>query len=97
MADFISPLSKLITSLFLNTLISLAASKTIMTSDWTHLVRFVAVEDGQIHLGQIDAQEFPDVGLAVEQGKTIKAKLVYGTVFDGVVGDKSLTIAQVKD
>jgi hypothetical protein len=68
-----------------------------MTADWTHLVRFVAVEDGQIHLGQIDAQEFPDVGLAIEEGKTIKAKLIHGTAFDGVVGDKSLTIAQVID
>ncbi|ORY63882.1 uncharacterized protein BCR38DRAFT_201958 [Pseudomassariella vexata] len=66
-----------------------------MAPNWTHLVRFLAEEDGQIHLGQIDAKEWPDVGLALHDGKKVTANLVEGTVFDGVVTDKYLTIAQL--
>ncbi|KAL2110140.1 hypothetical protein VUR80DRAFT_1584 [Thermomyces stellatus] len=66
-----------------------------MTRNWTHLVRFLAKEDGQVHLGQIDAKRFPDVGLALERGESVSARLVTGDVFDGVVTDKSLTISQL--
>ena len=66
-----------------------------MARNWTHLVRFLAKEDGQVHLGQIDAKRFPDVGLALEKGEAVSANLVTGSVFDGVVTDKSLTISQV--
>ena len=66
-----------------------------MTRNWTHLVRFLAREDGQVHLGQIDAQQFPDVGLALERGESVGAKLITGGVFDGVVTDRTLTISTV--
>jgi hypothetical protein len=62
---------------------------------WTHLIRFVAEETGQIHLGQIDAKEFPDVGLVSFEGKKITAKEITGSIFDGVVTDKVLTVKQV--
>ena len=66
-----------------------------MSQSWTHLVRFLAEEDGQIHLGQIDAKTYPDVGLALEKGEKVTANLIEGSVFDGVVTDKVLTIGQV--
>ncbi|SPO02206.1 related to bifunctional 4-hydroxyphenylacetate degradation enzyme [Cephalotrichum gorgonifer] len=66
-----------------------------MSRNWTHLVRFLAKEDGQVHLGQIDAAKVPDVGLALEKGETVSANLITGSVFDGVVTDKSLTISQL--
>jgi hypothetical protein len=66
-----------------------------MVASWTHLIRFVAEETGQIHLGQIDVKEYPDVGIASVEGKTIKAKEVTGSIFDGVVTDKLLTVKQV--
>ena len=47
---------------------------------WTHLIRFIAKEDGQIHLGQIDAKKFADVGLATFQGKEVDAKVVSRSV-----------------
>jgi len=66
-----------------------------MSPSWTHLIRFVAEETGQIHLGQIDAKEYPDLGLATVEGKKVTAKEITGSVFDGVVTDKTLTIKQV--
>lgn len=66
-----------------------------MWSPWTHLVRFLAKEDGRIHLGQVDSAKWPDVGLALEAGNTVTANLIEGTVFDGVVTDKSMTISYV--
>lgn len=62
---------------------------------WTHLIRFIAEEDGQVHLGQVDSQKFPDVGLAVFEGKKISANLVTGTIFDGRVSDKVLHVARL--
>lgn len=67
-----------------------------MSRNWTHLVRFLAKEDGQIHLGQIDAKKVPDLGLALEKGESVSAKLVTGNAFDGVVTDKSMTISHVR-
>jgi len=67
-----------------------------MAPTWTHLIRFVAEETGQIHLGQIDAKQYPDLGIATFEGKTIKAKEITGSIFDGVVTDKELTVKQVK-
>ncbi|KAK7206982.1 fumarylacetoacetate hydrolase [Myxozyma melibiosi] len=63
--------------------------------NWTHLIRFIAVEDNQIHLGQVDASTYPDVGLSTFKGEKIVAKLVTGTIFDGVVTDKELTVAHL--
>ena len=67
-----------------------------MSGAWTHLVRFLAEEDGQEHLGQVDAKRWPDVGLALEKGEKITVNLVQGSVFDGVVTEKTMTIAQVR-
>lgn len=65
-------------------------------ANWTHLIRFIAEEDGQVHLGQINSQDHPDVGLSAFEGKRISAKLVTGSIFDGSVTDKTLTVARVR-
>lgn len=66
-----------------------------MAPQWTHLIRFVAEETNLVHLGQIDPKEFPDVGLATVEGKKVTAKEITGSIFDGVVTDKVLTVKQV--
>ncbi|KAI9836034.1 MAG: hypothetical protein M1819_001645 [Sarea resinae] len=66
-----------------------------MAPNWTHLVRFIAKEDGLPHLGQIDAKLHPDAGLSWEQGKEIKAKLIRGSIYDGQVTSKELTVSQL--
>ncbi|EFX06129.1 fumarylacetoacetate hydrolase family protein [Grosmannia clavigera kw1407] len=66
-----------------------------MPYSWTHLVRFLAKEDGQVHLGQIDAAKVPDLGLALEKGETVTVQVVEGDVFDGVVTNRTLTISTV--
>ncbi|KAJ2898105.1 fumarylacetoacetate hydrolase domain-containing protein 2A [Zalerion maritima] len=64
-------------------------------TSWTHLIRFVAVEDGLEHLGQIcNPPEVGDVGLASLRGEEIKAYLVTGSVFDGRVTDKVMTVSR---
>ncbi len=67
-----------------------------MFPQWTHLVRFLAEEDGRVHLGQISAQQWPDVGLALEKGCQVTANLIEGSVFDGVVTDRIMKISQVR-
>ncbi|KAH7129692.1 hypothetical protein B0J13DRAFT_452548 [Dactylonectria estremocensis] len=62
---------------------------------WTHVIRFIAKEDGRIHLGQIDSKKFPDVGLAVLEGKEVEANCISGSVFDGVVTDRKLHVAHL--
>lgn len=65
-------------------------------SQWTHLIRFVAVEDGQIHLGQFDPSTIPDVGLAtLSPDSNVRVQLINGSVFDGLVTDKTMTVKQV--
>lgn len=66
-----------------------------MAPQWTHLIRFIAKEDGQIHLGQIDASQYPDVGIAVFEGKEVAAKEVTGGLFDGVVTERVLHVDKV--
>ncbi|KAJ0413485.1 hypothetical protein BJY00DRAFT_306286 [Aspergillus carlsbadensis] len=66
-----------------------------MAPTWTHLVRFAAEEDGLPHLGQVDAEEFPDVGLAMFQGQKISAAVIDGTPFDGIVTDRILHVAEL--
>ena len=68
---------------------------TTMTANWTHLVRFIAEEDGQIHLGQVDASVYKDVGLSIFEGETVKVKEVTGDIFSGNVSTKTLTIERV--
>jgi hypothetical protein len=62
---------------------------------WTHLIRFIAEEDGRIHLGQIDATKFPDVGLATFEGKKVDCQVVSGSVYDGIVTSRKLHVSQV--
>lgn len=67
----------------------------MMSPNWTHLIRFIAEEDGQIHLGQINPSQTPDVGLATFEKKTVTAKIISGSIFDGTVTDRQLTVKQV--
>ncbi|KAF5371120.1 hypothetical protein D9758_004109 [Tetrapyrgos nigripes] len=55
---------------------SLAAMAPIKTQ-WTRLIRFVAVETYNVHIGQPVDPEL-DVGLAAHEGKTIKAYEIVG-------------------
>ncbi|KAL4936479.1 hypothetical protein BDV06DRAFT_233348 [Aspergillus oleicola] len=61
----------------------------------THLIRFVAEEDGLPHLGQVDARKFPDVGLAILQHHKVSAAVVDGSIFDGVVTNRILHVAEL--
>ncbi|GAB0137068.1 hypothetical protein EsDP_00005351 [Epichloe bromicola] len=62
-----------------------------MSPNWTRLIRFIAEEDGQIHLGEVDSSH-PDIGLAVFEGKTVSARAITGSVFDGIVSSRTLTV-----
>lgn len=64
-----------------------------MAPNWTRLIRFIAEEDGQVHLGEVDANQ--DVGLALLNKEKVTAKLVTGSIFDGTVTEKQLQVAQV--
>jgi 2-keto-4-pentenoate hydratase/2-oxohepta-3-ene-1,7-dioic acid hydratase in catechol pathway len=66
-----------------------------MARSWTRLVRFLAEEDGQIHLGEVDASQCPDIGLATFERKKIPVKLVTGSVFDGVVTSTVMHVTQL--
>lgn len=52
--------------------------------NWTHLIRFIAKEDQQVHLGQL-VDPSRDVGIDSVDGVEIKAYLVRGSIFDGKV------------
>ena len=67
-----------------------------MVANWTYLIRFIAAEDGQVHLGDIDPKEFPDLGLATFSGKKITAKLISGSMYDGIVTSKTMTVERVR-
>ena len=64
-----------------------------MAPIWSRLIRFIAEEDGQVHLGEVDGGR--DIGLALLNKETVTAKLVTGSVFDGTVTDKQLHVVQV--
>jgi len=66
-----------------------------MASPWTHLVRFIAEEDGQIHLGQINVSKYPDVGLSHFRGEEIEVKVIHGSIYDGVVKGETLHISRL--
>lgn len=61
--------------------------------NWTRLVRFLAKEDGQIHLGEVNNV---DVGLAFVNGEKITAKLINGSIYDGVVTEITMTVSVVR-
>ncbi|KAE8329711.1 hypothetical protein BDV39DRAFT_213539 [Aspergillus sergii] len=61
---------------------------------WTHLIRFIAIEDHQIHLGQlVDASR--DIGLDSVNGMDISAYLIDGGIFDGKVTDQIYHVKQL--
>lgn len=64
-------------------------------STWTHLIRFVAVEDGHVHLGQL-VDTTRDVGLDSVNSTEIKAFMVAGDIFNGTVTTHVLTVAKVR-
>lgn len=63
---------------------------------WTHLVRFIAVEDSLVHLGQL-VDPTRDVGRDHVNGIEIAAYLIEGTVFDGRVTKEIMHVKQVAD
>ncbi|KAJ5798659.1 uncharacterized protein N7503_006164 [Penicillium pulvis] len=63
-------------------------------SSWTHLVRFVAVEDSQVHLGQL-VDTTRDVGRDSADGVKIAVKVIEGTIFDGRVTKEVLHVKQL--
>lgn len=63
---------------------------------WTHLIRFVAVEDSQVHLGQI-VDTNRDVGRDSIDGHKIQAYLINGSIFNGEVTKNVLTVQQASD
>ncbi|CAI7580117.1 unnamed protein product [Penicillium pancosmium] len=60
-------------------------------SAWTHLVRFVAVEDDQVHLGQL-VDPTRDVGLDSTNGVPIYAFEIEGTIYNGKVTRNTLQV-----
>lgn len=61
---------------------------------WTHLIRFVALEDDQIHLGQL-VDTSRDVGIDSLEGAEIKAYLVNGDIFTGTVTKHVYTVKRL--
>ena len=62
---------------------------------WTHLVRFVAEDDDQIHLGQL-VDTSRDIGRDSVQETKIQAYLIIGDIFNGTISDKIYTIKKVR-
>ncbi|CAH0051113.1 unnamed protein product [Clonostachys solani] len=62
--------------------------------DWTHLVRFIAVEDNQVHLGQL-VDTSRDIGLDSVNGVEIKAYLIVGDLFNGKITPHVYTVKQL--
>lgn len=63
-------------------------------SAWTHLVRFVAVEDDQVHLGQL-VDPTRDVGLDSNNGVPVYAFEIEGTIYNGKVTENTLQVHKV--
>ena len=61
---------------------------------WTHFIRFIAVEDSQVHLGQL-VDTSRDVGRDSVEGVEIAANVIEGTIFDGRVTDEIMHVKQV--
>lgn len=58
---------------------------------WTHLIRFVAIEDDLVHLGHlIDTTR--DIGLDTISNVPVQAHLVEGSIFDVRVTNSILTV-----
>lgn len=57
----------------------------------THVIRFIANEDGREHLGQL-VDTSRDVGLDSVEGRTITAYEINGSIFNGEVTQHTLTV-----
>lgn len=66
-----------------------------MAPNWNYLIRFISEEDGQVHLGEVDAKTYLDVGLSILKGDKVAAQLVAGTIYDGVVTKTVMHVARV--
>ncbi|RYC64505.1 hypothetical protein CHU98_g1701 [Xylaria longipes] len=64
--------------------IDCGGTKLVKMGNWTHLIRFIAKEDQQVHLGQL-VDTTRDVGKDSVDGVEIKAYLVRGSIFDGKI------------
>jgi hypothetical protein len=62
---------------------------------WSHLIRFTAHEDEQVHLGQL-VDTSRDVGLDSLEGREIRAYLINGDMFTGSVTKHVYTIKKVR-
>jgi len=65
-----------------------------MTS-WTHLIRFVASEDDQVHLGQL-VDPTRDAGLDSINKIPIHAFEIEGSMYNGRVTGKTLEVRKVR-
>ncbi|KAJ5807425.1 2-keto-4-pentenoate hydratase [Penicillium robsamsonii] len=63
-------------------------------SSWTHLVRFIALEDNEVHLGQL-VDTARDVGRDSVDGVEIVVYVIVGTVFDGCVTNQLMHVKQL--
>lgn len=62
---------------------------------WTHLIRFIAVEDSLVHIGQL-VDTSRDVGRDSVDGVEIAAYVIDGTIFDGRVTKEVMHVKQVR-
>lgn len=60
----------------------------------THIIRFIAVEDGQLHLGQ-PTDISRDVGLATYHQEELKAYLINGDIYNPELTSIVLTVRQL--
>ncbi|KIW90018.1 uncharacterized protein Z519_09448 [Cladophialophora bantiana CBS 173.52] len=63
-------------------------------STWTHLIRFIAVEDDKVHLGQL-VDTARDIGLYTFDGVTVQAFRIEGTIFDSRVTKEVVTVKKL--
>lgn len=61
---------------------------------WTHLIRFIAVEDNLVHLGQL-VDTSRDIGDDSVKGVQIAAYVINGTIYDGRITDRVMHVKQV--
>lgn len=59
------------------------------------MIRFVAVEDSLVHLGQL-VDTSRDIGRDSVDGVEIAAYVIDGTIFDGRVTDDVMHVKQVR-
>ncbi|KAL5589269.1 hypothetical protein FOVSG1_011136 [Fusarium oxysporum f. sp. vasinfectum] len=64
------------------------------SSKWTHLIRFIAVDDDIVRLGQL-VDVTRDVGLDSLENNPIFAYIIEGSIFNGKITDKILQVQQL--